>query len=206
MSPMIEMVDSNGLENPILAPAIQAPIYKGIQIALVKNIIFDSLRRNLRPNQDCSSDFDLLWPKRRQRRCGEYWRCLPGSFFLSYFGSSADLWGSFVLFLFSSESLLIVPVYPGRERLYGSSSQRKDHSIRLAWYFCIELRLHKRSGLRYQSITMHLLFANFLFFCVHWRQSLGGTSSLRMDRQGKCYAQMLLDFPIEIPASLVSRL
>jgi len=28
----------------------------------------------------------------------------------------------------------------------------------------------------------------------------GGTSSLKMDRQGKCYGQMLLDLPVSVPA------
>jgi hypothetical protein len=32
----------------------------------------------------------------------------------------------------------------------------------------------------------------------------GGLNSMNMDRQGKCYAQMLLDFPIKVPLTAVS--
>lgn len=34
----------------------------------------------------------------------------------------------------------------------------------------------------------------------------GGLNSMNMDRQGKCYAQMLLDFPILIPVSSIAKL
>ncbi|MCH7889611.1 MAG: terpene utilization protein AtuA, partial [Proteobacteria bacterium] len=33
----------------------------------------------------------------------------------------------------------------------------------------------------------------------------GGTASLRMDPQGKAFAQMLLDLPVEVPAEWVDR-
>jgi hypothetical protein len=32
----------------------------------------------------------------------------------------------------------------------------------------------------------------------------GGLNSMNMDRQGKCYAQMLLDFPVKVPLSAIS--
>lgn len=52
---------------------------------------------------------------------------------------------------------------------------------------------------RYELVGL----AAFNFVCT---KSLGGggLSSLHMDRQGKCYAQMLLDFPVVVPESWLS--
>ena len=42
-----------------------------------------------------------------------------------------------------------------------------------------------------------------LNFLLHHALGGGGAASLRSDPQGKCYAQMLLEFPISLPAALL---
>ena len=45
-----------------------------------------------------------------------------------------------------------------------------------------------------------------LNFLLHGVLGGGGVASLRNDPQGKTYAQMLLDYPIPVPGSLVEDL
>ncbi len=42
-----------------------------------------------------------------------------------------------------------------------------------------------------------------LNFMLHHALGSGGAASLRSDPQGKCFAQMLLEFPIVVPAALL---
>ncbi|MGB0956770.1 MAG: AtuA-related protein, partial [Panacagrimonas sp.] len=45
---------------------------------------------------------------------------------------------------------------------------------------------------------------NGLNFLLERALGGGGIASLRIDPQGKAYAQMLLDFPIPVPAGLIT--
>lgn len=69
------------------------------------------------------------------------------------------------------------------------------------------------SGQRVQAYMPHLLkgivaryqlpgINGYNFVCTKSLDS-GGASSLNMDRQGKCYAQILLDMPVMVPRKLI---
>ena len=44
-----------------------------------------------------------------------------------------------------------------------------------------------------------------LNFLLHHALGGGGAGSLRTDPQGKCFGQMLLDFPVPVPAGLITK-
>ncbi|MCZ6552263.1 MAG: terpene utilization protein AtuA, partial [SAR324 cluster bacterium] len=59
--------------------------------------------------------------------------------------------------------------------------------------------------LRGDVVRYELPGLNAFNFVLHHVLGGGGTASLRMDPQGKAFAQMLLDLPMEVPAEWVDR-
>ena len=59
--------------------------------------------------------------------------------------------------------------------------------------------------LRGDVVRYELPGLNAFNFVLHHVLGGGGTASLRMDPQGKAFAQMLLDLPVEVPAEWVDR-
>jgi hypothetical protein len=47
---------------------------------------------------------------------------------------------------------------------------------------------------------------NAFNFLLHDALGGGGVASLRVDAQGKAYAQMLMDYPIPVPSALANSL
>ena len=51
----------------------------------------------------------------------------------------------------------------------------------------------------------HLPGTHALNFVLHGALGGGGVASLRIDPQGKAFAQMLMDYPVPLPPSLAAR-